>query len=190
MMKKLTTIIFVTLLFTSLIQPLELFVNGFYGSRSLNNSQIKDLYSSGSTYLFAGGVKFKGFFAEAGYSNFSRDGESSLYKEKSKFSIKAINLRLGYEHAVGEKFFPKAFLGFGSFSYKEEVDSQVVPETDDSKTGFFFGLGFRVALYKGLSLEGRVENISLKVKPHEDEVDLGGWRLLVGASIYLHLISE
>jgi hypothetical protein len=189
-MKKLAYIIIATLIFTGLVQPMELFVNGFFGSRSLNGSTIKDIYGNGGTFLFGAGARYKGAFAEIGYSSFNRDGESSLYNEKTEFTLKALNLRLGYEHAINEKFFPKAFIGLGSFSIKESVDSQFVPETDESKMGFLFGIGFRVDLYRGLSLEGRIENISLKVKPYDDEVNLGGWRLLIGAGFYLKLHSE
>lgn len=189
-MKKLTFIILATLLVSGLVHPVDLYVNGFFGSRTLNNSSIKDIYGSGSTFLFGAGGKYKGVFAEIGYSSFSREGESSFYNEKSEFSLKGFNLRLGYEHGINGRFFPKAFVGFGSFSVKEEVNSPFVPETDVSKTGFLFGIGLRIDLYRGLSLEGRIENISLKVKPHEDEVTLGGWRLLIGAGFYLNLNSE
>jgi opacity protein-like surface antigen len=189
-MKKLTFIILATLLVCGLVHPVDLFVNGFFGSRTLNNSSIKDIYGSGPTFLFGAGATFKGAFAEIGYASFSRDGESSFYNEKTEFSLKGFNLRLGYEYGIHERFFPKAYIGIASFNVKEEVNSQFVPETDVSKTGFLLGIGLRVDLYQGLSLEGRIENIGLKVKPHEDEVNLGGWRLLIGASFYLNLNSE
>lgn len=186
MKKKTIYLVVMIMLVSSYAHAVEIFGGGFLGTRSLNESTIKDTYDNGGSYLIAAGVKHMGIFGELGFSGFKRDGESTEYSESSEFSLTDFNLRIGYELDVNNRFFPKAYLGLGSYSVKETVESDFLPDTEESKFGFLFGLGIRIHVYSGISLEGRIENISLKVTPYEDEVDLGGWRMLFGISFYFN----
>ena len=73
------------------LQAVEIFGGGFFGTRSLNESSIKDMYDNGGTYLFAAGAKHMGIFGELGFSGFKRGGESTEYSESSEFSLWDVN---------------------------------------------------------------------------------------------------
>ena len=78
---------------------------------------------------------------------------------------------------------PFVKFGYGSYSYQQTIESpyiagHVVDGTKRSP-GIGAGLGFFPVAFLFLSAE--LKYVPLKVKPFEEEVDLGGVRYLVGA---------
>ena len=152
---------------------------GDFGIRTANDSQIRDTYRNGIFFFPYLAFNFwRGLFVGAGYEGgFSRKAIIGLYEESSSLKVSGIEFFIGYELKI--KFFsPYLRIGYGSFAYKQTIDSPYVKEykVDAKKSTLTLDGGIKLYPVKYLFLAAEVKYLPLKVKPYEEEVDLGGLR--------------
>lgn len=162
----------------------------FFGPRTVNDSRITDVYGHASVYYpyLAFGL-WKGLAIGVGNEGgYSKQGKIGLYKEPTTLEMGGTEFFIRYEHPLA-KVFPSIKIGYGPNSYKQIILS---PHTggravDHNKNALSFGVGVRIFPLKGLFLAAEAKYMSLKVKPFEEEVDLGGMRYMVGIGYRLNL---
>jgi len=124
----------------------------------------------------------RGFRLGAAYEGgYSRTGVIGLYNEQTSLEVSGVELFAGY----WLKFDLVVFYlrgGWGNYGYLQTVQSPVArnyPVEARAQT-VVAAAGINVYLLDRLFLCGEIKYVPLKVKPYETEVDLGGWRYLVG----------
>jgi len=180
-MKKSYLVIVVLLILPVAVYAVD-FSFGFQaGLRTVNDSNIKDVYKNGLCYFpYAAVNLFKGFTIGAGYEfGYSRDGTIGIYNEATTLKVTGIEAFVGYQYSL-PMVTPYVFVGFGSFSYTQTVDSPAAQAVDKTQSTFFVAGGIKVYPMKNLYISAEVKYVPLKVTPLEDEVDLGGLRLMGG----------
>jgi opacity protein-like surface antigen len=185
-MKKTLLFIIVLGVLTWGLQAVDLDLGLFYGSRSVKDSQIKEVYGNGSVFFPCASVTFwKGLFAGVGYeSGYNRDGKIGLYQEETNLKVTGLEFFAGYRFDLG-KVSPYVKLGLGNYSYKQSVSGQA--KVDEKKSALTLAGGARFYPIKGLFLAAEVKYVPLKVKPMDIEVDLGGMRLAAGIGYTFNL---
>ncbi len=151
------------------------------GLRTVSDADIQDVYGNGTCFFpYAAINLFKGFTIGAGYElGYSRSGVIGLFDEATTLEVTGIQAFVGYQYSVS-MVTPYVFVGFGSFSYKQTVDSPAAQEVDATQSTFFVAGGIKVYPMKNIYISAEVKYVPLKVQPYEDEVDLGGLRLMGG----------
>ncbi len=180
-MKKSYLVIIVLLLLPVVVYAVD-FSFGFQaGLRTVSDSNIKDVYKNGVCYFpYAEVNLFKGFTIGAGYEfGYSRSGTIGIYNEATTLKVTGIEAFVGYQYSL-PLVTPYVFVGFASFSYTQTVDSPAAQAVDATKSTFFVAGGVKVYPMKNLYISAEVKYVPLKVQPYEDEVDLGGLRLMGG----------
>jgi opacity protein-like surface antigen len=180
-MKKSYLVIIVFLVLPVMVYAMD-FSFGFQaGLRTVSDSNIKDVYKNGLCYFpYAAVNLYKGFTIGAGYEfGYSRDGTIGIYNEATTIKVTGFEAFIGYQYPL-PMVTPYVFVGFGSFSYTQTVDSPAAQQVDATKSTFFVAGGVKVYPMKNLYISAEVKYVPLKVKPYEDEVDLGGLRLMGG----------
>jgi opacity protein-like surface antigen len=150
-----------------------------FGLRTLNNSELKDVYGSGTNFFPTVTLTWKGLMIGGGYeAGFKKDGLIGIYQEPAELSVKGGEIFAGYELKL-RTVAPYAKIGLGFYSYKQVVDSEYVSEypVDGNKTGLIVAGGIKYFPLKRLFISAEVKYGSLKVKPYDVEIDLGGLRL-------------
>ena len=155
----------------------------FYGLRSINNSDIKDVYGNGNVYIpHLSIVVWKGLFFGASYEGgYSRTGKIGIYEEDASLDITGFDFYIGYEFKT-KYVTPYIKVGGASFSYKQTISSSYIGDikVNENKMTISFCGGIKFYPLKNVFLAAEVKYIPLKVKPYEDEVDLSGFRILGG----------
>jgi hypothetical protein len=183
-MKKSYLVIVVLLVLPMAVYAVD-FSFGFQaGLRTVNDSNIKDVYKNGLCYFpYASVNLYKGFTIGAGYEfGYSRDGTIGIYNEATTLKVTGIEAFVGYQYSLSIVT-PYVFVGFGSFSYTQTVVSPSAQVVDATKSTFFVAGGIKVYPIKNLYISAEVKYVPLKVTPLEDEVDLGGLRLMGGLGL-------
>jgi hypothetical protein len=185
-MKKIIIFAVLLCLLTLGLQAVKLDVGFLYGSRSVKDADMKDVYGNGAVYFPYLAVNvWKGLAFGLGYEGgYDRDGKIGLYQEDSNFKVTGIEFFAAYRLEFG-KLSPYVKLGFGSYAYKQVVSS--VTKVDDKKSALNLAVGIRYYLVKGLFLTAEAKYVPLKVKPIEEEVDLTGMRLAAGIGYTFNL---
>jgi opacity protein-like surface antigen len=182
-MKKIYPFIICFLLLPVAVYAID-FSFGFQGGlRTVSGPEIKDVYGNGTCFFpYAAVNVFKGFTIGAGYElGYSRSGKIGLYEEATTLTVTGIQAFVGYQYSVS-MVTPYVFVGFGSFSYKQTVvsDNPAVQPVDATQSTFFVAGGVKIYPMKNIYISAEVKYVPLKVKPYDDEVDLGGLRLMGG----------
>jgi len=155
----------------------------FYGLRTVNNSEIREVYGNGTVFVPYLAVKvWRGITLGVDYEGgYSKEGKIGLYQEFSKLRVTGFGFFARYEWRVG-RISPYLKFGYGSFSYKQEIENPSVGEfkVDHKKGAIILGGGIKFYPLKKVFLAGEVKYVPLKVRPFEEKVDLGGFRLLAG----------
>jgi hypothetical protein len=173
------------LLFSTLalgVQAIDIEAGFLYGMRTVADSQIKKVYGNGSCmFPFVGANIWRGLGLVIGYeTGYSRDGKIGLYGEPTTLKVGGFIVSLVYQHRLG-LVAPYLGLGYGSFSYKQTIDSPYAFEkVDATQGGLVISAGIKVYPLKNVFICGDFKYIPLKVKPFEETVDLGGMRLSLG----------
>ncbi len=151
------------------------------GLRTVSESEIKNVYGNGTCFFpYAAINVFKGFTIGAGYEfGYSRSGTIGLYEEATTLKVTGVQAFVGYQLSVS-MVTPYVFVGFGSFSYTQTVESEAAQTVDATKSTFFVAGGIKIYPMKNIYISAEVKYVPLKVKPIDDEVDLGGLRLMGG----------
>ena len=167
------------LLFPSGQFAIDFDVGIFYGSRTVNDSDIKNIYGNGMVYFpYLAIIVGKGIIIGGGYEGgYSKDGKIGLYNESTSLKVTGVEFFIGYQLKI-KIVSPYIKIGYGAFSYKQTIDSPYVGEykVDHKKTTMIIGGGLKFYPIKNLFLAVEIKFVPLKVKPYEYEVDLGGLR--------------
>jgi opacity protein-like surface antigen len=118
----------------------------------------------------------------AGYEGgYSKAGKIGIYQEPSTLKVNGFEVYIGYALKIGS-FSPYIKIGCGSYSYKQTIDSPYLSDfrVDGNKSTFSGSGGIKFYPIKNIFLAIEVRYVPLKVKPLEEEVDLGGMRFLGG----------
>ncbi len=153
------------------------------GPRTASDETVKRIYGGGTVYspFLAVGL-WRGFRLGAAYEGgYSRTGVIGLYDEPTSLDVSGVEFFAGY----WLKFDLVALYvraGSGNYSYLQTVDSPVARNfpVEGRAQVLVAAAGINVYLQERLYLCGEVKYVPLKVKPYEDEVDLSGWRYLIG----------
>ena len=151
------------------------------GLRTVSDSEIKNVYGNGTCFFpYAAINVFKGFTIGAGYElGYSREGKIGLYEEATTLKVTGVQAFVGFQYSVS-MVTPYVFVGFGSFSYKQTVESEAAQDVDATKSTFFVAGGIKICPMKNIYISAEVKYVPLKVQPYDEEVDLGGLRLMGG----------
>lgn len=150
-----------------------------YSARTVSDDAIKDVYGSGGVFFpYAVVNAWKGLGFGLGYEGgYSRDGKIGLYQEDTSLKVGGMEAFAAYRFDIG-KLAPYVKLGVGSYAYKQVVSGAT--KVDDKKSALSLAAGLRYYVTKGLFLAAEAKYAPLKVKPLEEEVDLGGMRFGAG----------
>ncbi len=185
-MKK--TILFIVLVgvLTWGLQAVDLDLGLFFGTRSVKDAQIREVYGNGTAYFPYVAVTFwKGIFAGLGYEGgYDRDGKIGLFQEDSNLKVSGLEFFAGYRFDLG-KVSPYLKLGLGNYSYQQVVSGKTT--VDDKKSSLTLAAGAKFYPIKDLFLAAEIKCVPLKVKPIDTEVDLGGMRLAAGIGYTFNL---
>lgn len=178
MKKSILSILLLSLLSWAL-PAVDLDLGLFFGSRSVNDDQVQDVYGNGTAFFPCVSAAFyKGLFAGLGYEfGYDRNGKIGLYGEEANLKVSGLEFFAGYRFDLG-KVSPYLKLGLGSYAYKQTVSG--VTTIDDKKSALTLAGGARYNAAKGLFLAAEIKYVPLQVKPIDIEVDLGGLRLAAG----------
>ncbi len=184
-MRKLFAIL--SLLVLSLALPalqLQLGVKG--GARTVFDSDIRDVYGNGyALYPHIDLLLSESFYLSAGYEfSLWKEAQIGIFQEKTTLRVDGLHL-LAHYRLKGGKLQPYLCAGLAYFHYKQTVESEYALDVDDHKLSFLAGAGVNYNLSDLIFLSGEVRYVPLKVKPYEEEVDLGGFRFLAGIGIRL-----
>ncbi len=185
-MKKTTLCLIILGLLAWGLPAVDLSLGLGYGTRSVADDQIKDVYGSGSAYFpYAAVGIWKGLFAGLGYEfGYERDGRIGLYQEETNLKVTGLEFFAGYRLDLG-KISPYVKLGLGNYSYEQTVSGE--SKVDGKKSSVTLAGGARFYPLKGLFLAAEIKYVPLKVKPMDFEVDLGGMRLAAGIGYTFNL---
>jgi len=158
----------------------------WYGTQGVNDPKIDAAYGAGETFVTFPCFELRfgsGWTLAAGYEvGYNRSTVMGPYDYPATFKMSGAVLLAGYEFRTGRAaIFAQG--GVGQFAYAQTVVNPSVPDrpVDARQMAGLAAAGIRVypvdAFYVGL--EARY--VSLKVKPYDVTVDLGGWRFAVGA---------
>ena len=183
-MRKKTIVGFIFLVFlASAIYAVNFNVGLFYGQRTVNDSDIKNIYGQGYIYFPYLNVNInKALIFGLGYEGgYSKKGKIGIYKETAWLRVVGPEIFIGYQLRL-KSFFPYLKIGCGYFAYKQTVESAYVEEykVDDKKVTVTFSGGFKLLVLNNFFLGAEIKYVPLKVQPYENRVDLGGIRYLVG----------
>jgi len=154
-------------------------VGGFYGTRQVIDSDIKNVYGNGMIYFPFLAVTWKGIIMGAGYEGgYSKSGKIGLYQEATTLKVNGFEVYVGYALRI-KSLAPYFRVGYGSYSYKQTIDSPYLSDfkVDGTKSTFSGSAGIKFYPIKRLFLAVEARYVPLKVRPVAEEVDLGGLRL-------------
>lgn len=177
--------IFFLIIFTSSATAFNFELYCLYGIQTVNNNDIKNIYGNGRIYSPCVWLDlWKGISMGAGYEGgYSKDGHIGIYEEPTNLKMNGIDFFVGYQ--IKSKHF-SIFVkgGYGIYYYKQYVDNPELPFKVDSKKGtFILGGGLKLFPINNLFVIAEVKYVPLKVRPFEDEIDLGGIRALGGLGL-------
>jgi len=180
----LALVLFIILL-PNIQHALSLDVYCIYGLRTVNDSDIKNVYGNGQVYYPAISADiWSGLILGLGYEGgYSRDGYIGIYEEFTNLKIAGVEVFTGYQLDL-KKIAIYAKVGYGFYRYKQHIDNPELPyRIDEKKSTVVFGGGLKIFLYRKVFLISEIKYVPMKVKPVEDMVDLGGIRCLGGIGL-------
>lgn len=175
-------IIFLTIVGTNLLTASDR--PGFdlgctFGLRTLNNADLKDVYSNGMNIYPSLNLSWHGLMVGLAYeAGFKREGLIGLYQEQASLTVSGPEFFLGYELSLGP-IAPYFKVGYGLYSYNQKISSEYLQDfpVKGTKGSLMFGGGLKIFPVKKLYLTAEARYSQIKVKPYDVEVDVGGLRL-------------
>jgi opacity protein-like surface antigen len=151
-----------------------------YSARTVQDDMVKDVYGNGAVSFPSLSARvWKGLFLGLGYEGgYSKDGTLGLHQEPASLEVTGYEFFAGYELRL-KNFAPYVTLGYGSYRYRQTVESAYVGDikVDERKAAVTLGAGLKYFPFgKLLFIEAGIRYVPLKVKPYDAEVDLGGLR--------------
>ena len=184
-MKKAIILVCVVIGFSSSAQAVGLRVGTFFGIRTINDAALKDIYGQGmilNPYLSL--EIGKGFGIGVGYELYDRSGTVKPYNEPARIKISGPEIFLSYSLNFGIVH-PYVHAGYGFYSYEQTIESDYLAgyTVNDKASGFLFAGGVNVKVFKPVEVSLEMKYVPLNVRPFEDKVDLGGWRISAGLGL-------
>jgi len=156
------------------------------GTRTVNSADIKAVYGNGVVfYPYLAFRPWKGLFVGAGYEGgYSRKGSIGIFLEPTTLRVTGAEAFVGYEVEAGN-LVPYVKVGWARYSYRQTIESPHIGDmaAEGKKWAATFGGGLKLILSGALFIAGEIRFVPLKVKPFEDEVDLGGMRYAAGLGL-------
>ncbi len=156
------------------------------GTRTVNSADIRIVYGNGMVYFPYFAVHaWKGLFIGAGYEGgYVREGTIGIYEEPTTLRAVGFEAFVGYEIKV-RTVSPYIKAGYARYSYKQTIDSPFIGDqaADGNKWTMTLGGGLKLSLSGAFFVAGEIRFVPLKVKPFEEEVDLGGMRYTAGLGL-------
>jgi hypothetical protein len=152
------------------------------GTRQINDPNLNKIYGSGYVFIPSLSITvFPNFSIEAAYEGgYKKSGLVGLYQDDSTLRISGMEISGIFWYRFSE-FRPYVQLGAGYYSYRQDVDNEIVRyQVDHKNIGFILGGGLDIALFKGLFFTLGIKYVQLEVQPFNVEVDLSGIRILAG----------
>lgn len=172
-----------TLLLALQAPAMDLRVGCALGTRSVDDERLREAYGPGTVYFPYAALSFwKGAAVGAGLeTGYSKEANLGLYKEASSLKIQGFEIFALYQVKF-DALHPYLKAGYGFYSYSQTLDSPIAPlfKVDARQGAPILAGGFNLHMTEGLYLSGEVKYVPLKVKPFDEEVDLGGLRYLLG----------
>ena len=183
-MKKTILLILLFLVITANQYALDIDIGTFYGKRTVNDSEIRRVYGNGTVYFPYLTINlWKGIIIGGGYEGgYSKRGKIGLFGDSSSLSVTCTEFFIGYQFKT-KWLSPYIKVGYDLFSYKQTIDSPYASgyKVDHKKGAASISGGIKLYPLRFFFLAGEIKYVPLKVKPFEENVDLGGLRYLIGA---------
>lgn len=168
------------LLLAASAQALDLRIDGSLNWRRLNDAKIRSVYGNGISFTsgfelttrsgWAAGLRFE--------SAQIREGVLGLAASEARFRLMGLEATAGRELRLGALgLYTRAGLGF--YHYKQTVDYVYVQDykVDRLALGGVIAVAVRAYLFRFLYFTADAKYVVLPVKPYDQTVKLGGWRL-------------
>lgn len=184
-MKKAIILVCIVIGFSSSAQAVGLRVGTFFGIRTINDAALKDIYGQGTILNPYLSVEIgKGFGIGVGYEFYDRSGTVKPYNESTRIKISGPEIFLSYALRLGIVR-PYVHAGYGFYSYTQTIESDYLAgyTVNDKASGFLIAGGVSVNIIKPVQVSLEVKYVPLNVRPFEDKVDLGGWRISAGLGL-------
>jgi len=174
----------------SLRAGIGLRIGAWYGPQLVNDAKINDVYGKTQAFSVLPYIETRfgpGLTLSAGYElGYDRSGVIGPYDYAGRLRMSGINILAGYEFRADIlALFAQAGVGF--YAYQQTLDNPGVTDmpVDARKTAVLATGGIKIYPTQGVFIGFEARYVSLKVKPYDATVDLGGWRFSVGAGIAL-----
>ena len=184
-MRRIIVAVFAVLVLASVAQAIEVNLGGFFGIRTVNDAAIKGIYGNGMViYPYLGLILKNGLGIGVSYEFYDRSGTVQPYDESTRLKISGPEVYLSYSLKL-KHIRPYIRAGYGSYSYNQEIVSDYVAgySVNAKKSAPHFAAGSTFLLFKTVYVAVEAKYVPLKVRPIEDEVDLGGWRFGGGIGV-------
>jgi len=153
------------------------------GYRTLKDAALRDIYGNGFVVTPAVSLAVSktlrvGAEYELGYV---KSADIGLFEDPSTLKVRGGHLFIQYGERSG-RLQPFLKLGAGLYAYAFDVQVPYQPavRVSESDVSFFFGAGLRALLTRRLFAAAELKYAALWVGSSDDQVDLGGIRILLG----------
>jgi opacity protein-like surface antigen len=177
-MRKLVTVIVVTIFFSGLASAADFIVELKAHYFSPSEEAFRDIYGGGIMY---GGEASIAVWKEVevwfGVSFFSKKGELAFTKEETKVKIAPLGAGVRYSYPVNEKISIYGGLGINYYSYKEE---NPLGEVSKGGLGPVVKAGGLMKVTKEFIVDVYVDYSYCKMKPADFNINVGGIEAGIG----------
>jgi len=153
------------------------------GYRTIKDSSLRRIYGNGFVFTPCLSLAVsKSLRVGAEYEfGYAKNATIGLFEDPSTLKVGGGHLFLQYGERSG-RFRPFLKMGVGLYAYQFDVQipSQPALRVAETDVSFFFGAGMRAAITKRLIATSELKYAALWVDSYDDQVDLGGIRLLLG----------
>ena len=147
------------------------------GTRTVNSAAIKAVYGNGTAfYPYLAVHPWGGLFVGAGYeAGYSRKGTIGIYEEPTTLRVVGAEAFVGYQIVAKERLsLHQGRLRPLFLPPDHRLAAHRGHDGRGEQWGPTFGGGLKISLSGAAFLGGEIRFVPLKVKPFEDEVELGG----------------
>jgi hypothetical protein len=162
----------------------------WFGPQQVNDPRIDAAYGAGETFVAFPCLELRfgsGWTLAAGYElGYSRSTVMGPYDYPATLKMSGAALLAGYEFRTGRvALFAQG--GVGRYAYAQTVANPNVTDmpVDAHQTAALAAGGIKVYPTDAVFIGFEARYVSLKVKPYDATVDLGGWRFAFGAGFAL-----
>jgi len=174
----------------SLRAEIGLRAGAWFGPQLVNDAKINDVYGKTQAFSVLPYLEARfgpGLTLGAGYElGYDRSGVIGAYNYATRLQMSGINILAGYEFRT-DRLALFAQAGVGLYAYRQTVDNPNVTDmpVNARKTAVLAAGGIKVYPMDAVFIGFEARYVSLKVKPYDVTVDLGGWRFAVGVGLAL-----